>query len=157
MGAWPGRELTMRLGEWEESAPVPGALAPRVVEAIRKVVTPLAGDPDPDLWIAWGEDPGVRFTLFVPLRVGLLVAAVRVSVPGEGPWVSAKVVRWSRVQMGEVALEGGSGHRLASFQLEGTVIRGVDAEADRIAAFARRVLAAMEGEWDAATPPARPS
>ena len=42
-------------------------------------------------------------------------------------------------------METQAGHRIISFQLESQVLRGVDAEADRAAAFALRVIAAIDG------------
>jgi hypothetical protein len=70
---------------------------------------------------------------------------VRVNVAGEGPRLSAKVTRWSRVQLGDLAVETQGIHRLLSFQVEQTVMRGADEVADKIAAFALVILAAVEG------------
>ena len=56
--------------------------------------------------------PGVRYVVLAPTDAGLLQVLVRVNVPGEGPRASAKVIRWNRVQLGELALEMVSGHRL---------------------------------------------
>ena len=47
--------------------------------------------------------------------------------------------------IGELSVETQAGHRMLSFQLESQVLRGVDAEADRAAAFALRVIAAIDG------------
>jgi hypothetical protein len=102
-------------------------------------------DTDPDAWVVWGEDPGTRYVVLVPTAAGLIVTHVRVNVPGEGPRASAKLVRWGRVQIGELGIETQGGHRLLSFQLEGQILRGADEEADQIGAFALAVFAAIDG------------
>jgi hypothetical protein len=66
-------------------------------------------------------------------------------VAGEGPRASGKVVRWSRVQLGELGVEIQGGHRLVSFQVETHVLNGADDTADRIAAFAQALFAAVDG------------
>ncbi len=83
--------------------------------------------------------------ILVPTDPGLIHCFVRVNVPGEGPRATTKLVRWNRVAIGELGVETTNGHRLLSFQLEQQVLRGVDAEADAIAAFALRVIAAIDG------------
>ena len=70
---------------------------------------------------------------------------VRVNVPGEGPRASGKVVRWSRVQAGELAVEIQGGHRLVTFQVDTQVLTGADDVADRIADFAQALFAAIDG------------
>jgi len=117
----------------------------KVLAVIEPVVEGMGADRDPHCWVAWAEDPGVRYTIFVPVAPGLAVCSVRVNVPGEGPRASAKLVRWSRVQVGELVFETQGGHRVASFQLEQQVIRAADAGADRISRFALAVLAAIDG------------
>ena len=67
------------------------------------------------------------------------------SVPGEGPRAGGKVVRWQRVQLGELAVEIQGGHRLVTFQVETQVLNGADAAADAIAAFAQTIFAAVDG------------
>jgi hypothetical protein len=47
-----------------------------------------------------------------------------------------------------------AGHRLLSFQVEGHVLHGTDDEADRIAAFALEMFAAIDGR-PRPEPPAR--
>ena len=49
------------------------------------------------------------------------------------------------MSIGELGMETQAGHRIISFQLESQVLRGVDADADRAAAFALRVIAAIDG------------
>ena len=87
----------------------------------------------------------MRYTILVPTDAGLLQVHVRVNVPQEGPRASGKLVRWSRVQTGELAMEAAGGHRLLSFQVEGQVLKGADVDADEIAAFALHLFAAIDG------------
>ena len=79
----------------------------------------------------------------------MLQINVRVAVPGEGPRVSGKVVRWNRLQLGELAVEIQGGHRLVTFQVELQVLNGADASADAIAAFAQSLFAAVDGRLPA--------
>jgi hypothetical protein len=137
--------MTMRLSEWRAAAPHKDAAGPRVSAVVDPVLAALGSGPDPHAWVAWGEEPSIRHTILVPTDPGLIVAFVRVLVPGEGPHASAKLVRWNRVAVGELAVEAQAGHRLLSFQVEQQVLRGVDDEADRVAAFALRLIAAMDG------------
>lgn len=141
----------MRLSEWRALAPTREAVTPRVTAVVDPVLSSLGAEPDPDCWIAWGEEPASRFTVFVPTEPGLIACFVRVNVAGEGPRATTKLVRWARVSIGELGMEAQAGHRMISFQLESQVLRGVDAEADRAAAFALRVIAAIDGR---ALPPA---
>lgn len=135
----------MRLSEWRASAPHRDAAAARVNAVVDPILAALGAGRDPHAWVAWDEEPSVRYAILVPTDPGLIVAFVRVLVPGEGPRASAKLVRWNRVSIGELAVEAQAGHRLLSFQVEGQVLRGIDDEADRVAAFALRVIAAMDG------------
>lgn len=135
----------MRLSEWRAKPPNREAATPRVMGVVEPVLTALGAGPDPHCWAAWGDDAAIRWTLLVPSAAGLIGCFVRVNVAGEGPRVSAKLTRWSRVQLGDLAIETQGGHRLLSFQLEQTVLRGVDDEADEIAAFALLIHAAIEG------------
>ena len=135
----------MRLSQWRASAPVREAVGPRIAAAVDPVLTTLGAAPDPHCWVAWGEEPANRHTIFVPTEPGLIACFVRVNVPGEGPRATTTLVRWNRVSIGELAVETQAGHRMLSFQLESQVLRGVDAEADRVAAFALRVIAAIDG------------
>ncbi|MEO5939964.1 MAG: hypothetical protein ABIZ72_03440 [Candidatus Limnocylindrales bacterium] len=135
----------MRLSEWRATAPAKDAVSPKVSAVVDPVLTALGAAPDPHCWVAWGEEPANRYTLFVPTDPGLLVCFLRVNVPGEGPRATTKLVRWSKVTIGELSVETQAGHRMLSFQIESQVLRGVDAEADRAAAFALRVIAAIDG------------
>lgn len=135
----------MRLSEWRAAAPSKEAVAAKVTAVVDPVVASFGVGADPDCWVAWGEEPAQRYTILVPADAGLVTCYVRVSVPGEGPRAAAKLLRWNRVQLGELAMETQSGHRLLSFQVEQLVLRGADAEADRIAAFAMDLYAGIDG------------
>lgn len=135
----------MRLSEWRATAPVRDIMAPKVLAVVEPVLASLGAEPDPHVWIAWGDDPGVRYAILAPTPAGLGMCAVRVNAPGEGPRASGKLVRWAHVQVGELAVETSAGHRLVSIQVESVVLRGTDAVADAIAAFVLRLLAAMDG------------
>jgi hypothetical protein len=135
----------MRLSEWRASAPNREALSGRVLEVVMPVVEALGAETDPHCWIAWGDDPGVRYLIFVPTAAGLVTCSVRLALPGEGPRASGKIIRWHRVQLGELAVETVEGHRLVSFQVESQVLRGADVAADRIAAFGLALFAAIDG------------
>jgi len=135
----------MRLSEWRAKAPSRDAGGPKVAAVVDAVIDALGAEPDPHCWVAWGEDPAIKYTIFIPTEPGLITSYVRVNVPGEGPRATTKMIRWSRVSIGELAIETQGGHRLLSFQVEQQVLRGADEEADRVAAFALRVIAAVDG------------
>ena len=127
-------------------APFKDSVAPKVLAIIdaaltgagRRALTRSAGS-------IWGDDPRSRYLLLAPTPSGLAVVNVRVSVPGEGPRAGGKVVRWQRVQLGELAVEIQGGHRLVTFQVEAQVLSGADAAADAISAFAQSLFAAVDG------------
>lgn len=135
----------MRLSEWRSAAPHRDAAGPKVAAVIDPVLTALGAGPDPHCWVAWGDEPGTRYSILVPTDPGLILTFVRANVPGEGPRATTKLVRWSRVAIGELSVETQGGHRMLSFQVEAQVLRGVDVEADRVAAFALRLIAAIDG------------
>lgn len=135
----------MRLSDWRARSPFKESMAPKVIEVIEPVLVSLGADADPGSWIVWGDDPAARYMLFVPTQAGLLQIGVRVNVPQEGPRASGKLIRWSRVSVGELAVEMADRHRLLSFQLEGQVLKGTDEEADAIAAFALELFANIDG------------
>jgi hypothetical protein len=135
----------MRLSEWRAAAPHRDAATAKVAAVVDPVLAAFGAGADPHCWVAWGDEPAVRFAILVPTDPGLIHCFVRVNVPGEGARASTKLVRWNRVAIGELAVETTAGHRLLSFQIEGQVLKGVDVEADRIAAFALRAIAAIDG------------
>ena len=134
----------MRLSEWPQRAPHQGSMTPKVLAVLKPVLTSLGAKADPSCWVAWGEDPAARYTVLVPIPAGLIQAVVRVNVPQEGPRASGKLIRWNRVQTGELAVETAAGHRLISFQCEGIVLRGSDDEVDTISKFALEMFAAID-------------
>jgi hypothetical protein len=141
----PDPEVVMRLSEWRSAAPHKDASGPKVSAVVDPVLLALGAGADPHGWVAWGDEPANRYTLLVPTEPGLISMFIRPNVPGEGARATTKLVRWNRVTVGELTIETQGGHRMLSFQLEGQVLRGVDAEADRAAAFALRVIAAIDG------------
>ena len=145
----------VRLSDWRAQAPHRDSLAPKVVAVIEPVLLALGAERDPGCWVVWGDDPGVRYQILAPTEAGLVQVHVRVNVPQEGPRASGKLVRWGRVQLGELAVEIVQGHRLLTFQAEGQVLNGTDADADRIAAFALELFARVDGRPvpATATPP----
>ena len=102
----------------------------------------------------WGDDPALALPHLRPDASGLIQVNVRVSVPGEGPRAVGKVVRWNRVQVGELAVEIQGGHRLVTFQVETQVLNGVDDVGDAIGAFARAIFAAVDGRTGSVRRPA---
>lgn len=135
----------MRLSDWRTRAPHKDALTAKVLAVVDPVLASLGAEPDPAAWIVWGEDPGVRYVVLVPTDAGLLQVLVRVNVPGEGPRASAKVIRWNRLQVGELGLEMVSGHRLLGFQVESHILRGTDDDGDALASFALELFARIDG------------
>ena len=139
----------MRLSEWQAGTPHRESMADKVLAPAREALALLGADRDPECWIVWGDDPGVRWTILVTTAAGLIVVNVRVNVPGEGPRSAGKLVRWHRVQIGELSVEVQGGHRVLTFQVESHLLHGADAEADPVADFANDVFAAMDGRSSA--------
>jgi hypothetical protein len=135
----------MRLSDWRASQPTRESMTLKVLGVVEPVLTVMGAEKDPQCWVAWGDDPSIRYTILVPTAAGLLVCAVRVNVPGEGPRASAKLARWNRVQLGELAVETQAGHRITTFQVEQHVLRGGDTAAGPIADFALALFAAVDG------------
>lgn len=145
----------MRLSEWRAKAPHKDSATPKVMAVIGQALAALGVEPDPECWIAWGDDPGIRYLILAPTASGLVQVNVRVAVPGEGPRAAGKVIRWNRLQLGELAVEIQGGHRLVTFQVETFVLNGADAAADGIAMFAQALFAAVDGRVPAASPPTK--
>ena len=144
----------MRLSEWRVKSPNKVAGGPKIAAIVDPVLRALGAEEDPHCWVVWGEDPAVRYTIFVPTGPGLIASYVRVNVSGEGPRTTAKLIRWSRVQLGELSVETQSDHRLVSFQVEQHVLHGADEKADQIGRFALELMAAVDGRE---LPPQTPS
>jgi hypothetical protein len=147
----------VHLSDWRGRSPHKDSLSPKVLAVIQPVLATLGSDADPECWIAWGDDPAARYLVLVPTDAGVLEVHVRVNVPQEGPRAGGKVVRWNRVQLGELAVEMVAGHRLVTFQVEGQVLRGSDEDADAVAAFALHLFAAADGRPLPAPPPRPPA
>ena len=135
----------MRLSEWRAAAPSKEAVAAKVNLVVDPVLAAYGVGSDPEGWVAWGEEPAQRYTILIPTAAGLVTTYVRVNVAGEGPRAAAKLIRWNRVALGELAIETQGTHRLLSFQVEQLVLRGADSEADSVAAFALELFAAVDG------------
>lgn len=135
----------MRLTEWAERAPHKGSMTPKVLATITPILKALGADKDPPSWVAWGDDPASRYLVLVPVAAGLIQVNVRVNVPQEGPRSSGKLLRWNRVQTGELSVEVVGGHRLVGFQVENVIMRGTDDDGDAVARFALDVFAAIDG------------
>ncbi len=135
----------MRLSEWIAAAPAGDGVAAKVMAVVEPVLASLGAAGDPECWISWGEEPATRWSMMAPTESGLGVVAVRVNVPQEGPRASGKLVRWSRVQVGDFAVEMQGGHRFVSTTVEGTILRGMDGEADRIGGFLQVIYRAIDG------------
>ena len=103
----------MRLSDWRAVAPRKDSMAPKVVATIEARSSMLGADADPECWVVWGDDPTIRY-------FGLRARAGRPgrrstsasTCPGEGPRAAGKLIRWNRVQLGELAIEIQGGHRL---------------------------------------------
>jgi hypothetical protein len=134
----------MRLSEWSERAPHRDSVAPKVIATIVPVPTSLGASADPSSWIAWGDDPAVRYVVLTPTAAGMVQVHVRVNVPQEGPRASGKLIRWNRVQTGELSIDVVDGHRLIGCQVESVILRGTDEEGDAVSAFALEVFAAID-------------
>jgi hypothetical protein len=134
----------MRLSEWSKRAPDKGSMTPKVLATVTPILTALGAAKDPSCWVAWGDDPAARYVILVATPAGLVQVHVRVMVPQEGPRSAGKLIRWSRVQTGELSIEVVGGHRLVGFQLDNIILRGTDEEGDAVSAFALEVYAAMD-------------
>ena len=145
----------MRLSQWRAKAPFKDSVALKVIAAVESALGVLGAELDPECWVVWGDDPTVRYQLLVPTASGLVQVNVRVSMPGEGPRASGKIVRWNRVQLGELAVEIQAGHRLVTFQVEAQPLNGADAAADAIAVFAHVLFAAVDGRPTPASTPVK--
>jgi hypothetical protein len=136
----------MLLGEWRKTAPNRECLSSKVLAVLKPVLTDLGADGDPECWVLWGEDPEFKYSIMAPTQAGLITVAVRVGgMGGDGPRATAKLVRWSKLTVGELSIEAASGHRIVAVQVEGQVLKGTDEEADQICEFCRGLLAGIDG------------
>lgn len=142
----------VRLTDWQARATQRDSATDKVLAPARDALALLGADRDPDCWIVWGDDPSARWTILAPTPAGLAQVNVRVNVPGEGPRAAGKLLRWHRVQVGELSTEVQGVHRLLTFQVETMLLKGADAEADAASAFIATLFAHMDGR--ATAPPA---
>jgi hypothetical protein len=144
----------MRLSEWRKAAPTEGAMNDRVLAVVGPVLADLGAERDPECWVAWGEEPDLRYSLLAPTLGGLITAAIRFTSPEDGPRVIAKLVRWSKVSVSELGLDAGGGHRMVAVQVENLVLKGMDEEADRICKFVRILIAGVDNRLQVPVPAA---
>ena len=135
----------MRLSGWRVKAPNKDGINPKVLETVGTILTGLGAESDPHGWLTWGDDTGGRWSFMAPCPAGLAIVNVRAGSPQDGPRASGRLVRWPKVQIGELAVETERGHRLVMFQVEGQPIRGADDQADEVAGFAALILAGVDG------------
>ena len=138
----------MRLSEWQPRAPHRDSMTAKVMASATEALALLGAGRDPECWIVWGDDPAVRYTILAPALAGLVIVNVRVNVPGEGPR-AGKIVRWHRVQVGELSVEIQGVHRVITFQVESQLLHGANEEVDEVARFVDSVFAAIDGRWTA--------
>ena len=134
----------MRLSDWMAAAPSSQATHDRVAAAYRPALRALGVADDSLAYVVWGDEPEVRFMILAATDAGLATVNVRVNVPGEGPRAAGRLVRWSRVQVGELQVEAHHGRRYVSAQLEGMVLQGVDDAADEVGAWMAEVFRRQE-------------
>jgi hypothetical protein len=137
----------MRLSEWAARTSYRESMADRVMVAVHDGLALLGAAADPECWIVWGDDPAARWVILAIADTGLVQANVRVNVPGEGPRCAGKLIRWNRVQVGDLSVEIHGGHRMVTFQVESHALRGADSEADGVAAFADSVFTSIDGRF----------
>jgi len=142
----------MRLSEWQQAAPTAEAMTDRVVSILVPALADLGAEPNPECWVAWGEYPDLKYSILAPTPAGLIYVAIRMTTPIEGPRVTAKLIRWPKVAIGELSLESTSSYRMVAVQVEGLVIKGMDEEADRICTFVRGLIAGTDGRQQQMTP-----
>ncbi len=135
----------MRLSDWQASPQGQKVMTDKVASAYGPALAVIGAEPDPVAHIVWGEEPDRRYVILAAADAGLVIVNVRVNVPQEGPRASAKLVRWSRVQVGEVSVEAHHGRRHVTSQIESVVLQGTDEEADEIGAFVAHVLGRIDG------------
>ena len=135
----------MRWSAWRAKAPFRDSVSPKVLTVVDAALAGLGAEADPECWVAWGDDPSSRYSVLAPTPSGLVQVYVRVSVPGEGPRAGGKLIRWGRLQLGELGIEIQGGHRLVTFQVESHVLSGADGAADAIGDFAQILFAAADG------------
>ena len=134
----------MRLSEWRKTAPTKESISSRVLAVVRPVLVDLGAEADAECWVVWGDDPESRYSILAPTAAGLGTVAVRLT-GAEGTRATAKLTRWSKLSVSELSVEASGGHRLVAVQVESLILKGVDAEADRICDFVLGLIAGIDG------------
>jgi hypothetical protein len=129
----------MRFAEWRDGPEGRQRLPEKVIFLIETVTQTLGADGEVSCYVVRGDQPDSRFQVLAATSAGLMALNVRVNLPQEGPRVSGRLVRWGRVQAGEVAIEGHGGHVQVSAQFEGAVLQGLDSAAREIAVWMTEV------------------
>lgn len=135
----------MRLSDWQASPRGQKVMTEKVASAYGPALAVLGTAPDPEAHVVWGDDPDRNYVILAVADAGLVIVNVRVNVPQEGPRAAAKLVRWTRVQVGELSVEAHHGRRHVTSQVEGIVLQGSDEEADVIGGFVAHLLARIDG------------
>jgi hypothetical protein len=135
----------MRLSDWQATLRGQKLMTGKVALAFEPALALLGEGMESDGYVAWGDDPDVHYSILVVGEAGLIIVVVRVNVPQEGPRASAKVIRWGRVSIGELAVDVQRGRRQATAQIESYILKGVDEDADLIGAFIGAVLTRIDG------------
>ncbi len=135
----------MHLSDWQQTAQGQKVMTAKVAGAYEPALRGVGATLDPVAYVLWGDDPAVRYMIFAATDAGLAVCHVRVNVPQEGPRATARLIRWQRVAIGDLSVEAHHGHRYVSSQVEGTVLRGVDDEADQITQWIAHLFARIDG------------
>ena len=115
----------MRLSEWRKTAPTKESMGSRVLPVLASVLVDLGAGADPECWVAWGDDPETRYSVLAPTVAGLVSVAVRPAGPDEAPRATARLIRWPKLVVSELAVEAGDGHRLVAVQVEAMVLTGL--------------------------------
>ena len=80
----------MRLSEWQKTTQGAKVMTAKVAAAYEPALRGVGAVRDPVAYVVWGDDPGVRYTIFAATDAGLGVCNVRVNVPQEGPRATAQ-------------------------------------------------------------------
>ena len=72
----------MRLSEWRKRAPSQGCGLAQGRRVVEPALATLGARADPECWVVWGDDPGIRYLILVADQSGLVQINVRVNVAG---------------------------------------------------------------------------
>jgi hypothetical protein len=135
----------MRLSEWRATAPFEMCMSDQVLATLAPALHNLGAEQDPECLVVWGDSPNAYYSIMVPTPAGLAIVVVRLKGPDDGPRAAGKLIRWSKLQVGEFSVESFAGHRLVSAQVDAYALKGTDTEADRICEFVRGLVASADG------------